>query len=550
MQDVNHVTIRNNIIRNFSYDGIYLDRYPYFGTASGWNYILRNKFENMWEGMLTYALDSVIAENTITNVTHGLSVHGVDVAAPVGFSPIIASNTLTIAQWWPKEIDVFHAPGIWINYRRGKAPPLNVFANTINTPTPAPPGKTIRALEVLTVDENGKVNFIGNIVNGYGNCHEGIYAAACWSNHAVNVIGGALRHIRNTGIVLKTSDLDWPQEWPAAVNTFLTIKNLDINMVSGGVGVLVSQAETPINTAHIELLADTSIQGASIGVQIRGARAGATLRNNNVAFSPSPVGIHVDGGRALLENNDLTGCSVAAIRVENGGIVDAGDCTGSNVSGLGTGSNPRGSSAGLNILSGYGFDAHAPWAITNAGGTAIAYLNFFAGTLKDKISQAFAGNVGFSEAGGLQLLAPPHLTVRRWREVPAAATNLEEMIAAGGNASTSSGIISNYDQFFRHTAGGNGIERTYCVTDVCGASAISQQIITVQETGCTLCISDRAAQRTVLSVTGDTGDKYAILRSTNLVRWESLHTNTTPFSFVDTNSAADACRFYRALYVP
>src|SRR5262249_36953594 len=156
-----------------------------------------NRFENMWEGLLTYAVDAVIANNTMLNVTHGLSVHGIAVPAPAGFSPVIASNTLTIAQWWPVEIDVVHAPGIWVNFRRGKASPLNVIANVINTPTAAPPGKTIRAIEVLTVDEQAKVNLIGNIVNGYGNCHEGVYAAACWRSNAVNVIGGALNNIKN-----------------------------------------------------------------------------------------------------------------------------------------------------------------------------------------------------------------------------------------------------------------------------------------------------------------------------------------------------------------
>jgi hypothetical protein len=551
MRDVNRVTIRNNIIRNFSYDGVYLDRYPFFGSTSGWNYIVANKFENMWEGVLTYALDSVIAANTITNVNHGLSVHGLDVPAPPGFVPTIASNSLTIAQWWPVEIDVVHAPGIWINFRRGKSSPLNVIANTIDTPKPAPAGKIIRALEVLTIDEQGTVNLINNTVNGYGNCHEGIYAAACWSNHAVTVIGGALRQIRNTGIVLKTADPEWPAEWPRAVNTFLTVNNLNITSLPGSIGVLVSQApETPLNLAHVELLADSCIRGASVGVQVRGTRAGATIRNNTLPFSVGAVGVGVDGGRTLLENNNLTGCTLAAIRIDNGGIVDAGDCTGGNVSGLGTGTNPAGSSAGLNVLSGYGFDAQAPWAITNSTGVARAYLSVFGASPQDRISKAFAGNVEFSESGGLQLLAPANITVRCLRDIPPAATNLATFVAAGGNASTSSGTVVTSDRLVPNTRGGYTLQRTYKVTDICGEWAISDQLIAVLEGCCTLSISNCSPQGTVLLLTGAAGDKYALLRSTNLVEWVALHTNTAPFSFEDKNSLRDKCRFYRALYLP
>ena len=551
MLDINHLTICNNIIRNFSYDGIYLDRYPFFSTPSGWNYIAANKFENMWEGLLTYALDSVIANNTITNVTHGLSVHGIDVAAPAGFVPTIISNSLTIAQWWPIEIEVTHAPGIWVNYRRGKASPLNVIANTINTPNPAPSGKIIRAMEVLAIDESGRVNFINNIVNGYGNCHEGLYAAACWSNHAATVIGGALRQIKNTGIVLKTTDPEWPPEWPRAVNTFLTVNNLNITTAPAGIGVLISQApETPLNRAHVEVLGDTVIRGALIGVRVRGPRAGATLRSNRIPFSTGAVAVDVDGGRALLENNNLTGCTVAAIGVQNGGIIDAGDCTGGNVSGLGTGSNPNGSSAGFNILSNYGFDARPPWAITNSNSIVRAYLNIFGAAPEDRISQSFDGNVEFSEGGGLQLCAPPNVTVRFPRDIPTAPSSLAEFMMAGGNASTSSGTVVAADRFTTNNNRGYSIQRTYEVTDICGESATCEQLVVVQETGCTLSITNCSPRRTVLSVLGGAGDKYAILRSTNLIDWVFLHTNTVPFSFEDQNNAQDSCRFYRALYLP
>ena len=38
-------------------------------------------------------------------------------------------------------------------------------------------------------------------------------------------------------------------------------------------------------------------------------------------------------GKARIENNNLTGNTTAGIRASNGAIVDAGDCTGDNITG-------------------------------------------------------------------------------------------------------------------------------------------------------------------------------------------------------------------------
>jgi hypothetical protein len=70
------------------------------------------------------------------------------------------------------------------------------------------------------------------------------------------------------------------------------------------------------------------------------------------------VGLSVGGmgARALVEGVDLSSNSQAGLRVELGAVVDAGDCSASNRTGLG-------SSAGGNNLAGYGFDNMAPWAV-------------------------------------------------------------------------------------------------------------------------------------------------------------------------------------------
>ena len=52
------------------------------------------------------------------------------------------------------------------------------------------------------------------------------------------------------------------------------------------------------------------------------------------------------------------------------------------------------------------------------------------------------------------------------------------------------------------------------------------------------------------SVAGVPGCRYAILASTNLATWTPLQTNSSPFTFTDTNTGSFLGRFYRAQYLP
>ena len=59
-----------------------------------------------------------------------------------------------------------------------------------------------------------------------------------------------------------------------------------------------------------------------------------------------------------------------------------------------------------------------------------------------------------------------------------------------------------------------------------------------------------AANGFQFQVAGVPGFNYAVQESTNLIDWVSLFTNTSPFTFVDTNAANSPQQFYRAIYVP
>src|SRR5206468_3372669 len=118
-----------------------------------------------------------------------------------------------------------------------------------------------------------------------------------------------------------------------------------------------------IAATRLTIIGNSTVSGSPVGIQVSGAAALAKVVGNLASITGNVVGVDVDGGKALLQDNNLSGNSLAAIRLENGATLDAGDC-GTDVTGLGT-------SSGGNTLTGYGFDNAAPWAIQNlnAGAT-------------------------------------------------------------------------------------------------------------------------------------------------------------------------------------
>ena len=53
-----------------------------------------------------------------------------------------------------------------------------------------------------------------------------------------------------------------------------------------------------------------------------------------------------------------------------------------------------------------------------------------------------------------------------------------------------------------------------------------------------------------MAVSGVPGYKYVVQASTDLVNWISVQTNTSPFTFVDTNASQFSQQFYRTMYQP
>jgi len=163
-----------------------------FGVNHSGNYILHNCFTNMWEGIQTYALLADISNNTMSQVGRGLSRHGVNVPADVGFVPQITNNTITMGDESVWQTGRTRVIGIWINYHRDTADPLIVSGNTVNFPNAYQEGHTAYGFWALTIDGGRTVTFSDNTVNGGNNCTIGFLGSAITGGATVTVQNGEL----------------------------------------------------------------------------------------------------------------------------------------------------------------------------------------------------------------------------------------------------------------------------------------------------------------------------------------------------------------------
>jgi hypothetical protein len=422
---------------------------------------------------------------------------------------LVASNILTIAQWWPEEIQVARAPGIWINYRRERASPITVAGNVVHTPSAPPLLKKVIGLYALTVDGNAKVSFIDNIVNGGGNCTIGLLAASCWSNNSVRLLRGSLKDIRGTGVLADTLDPKW-----GPGNCCVMVSNVDISLSPGGVGVqALQELATPSNSTSIKITGNTRITGGACGVAVNGTNASGSIIGTAQQICGNDVGIYVSDGRAIVEGNVVTNNRVTGVVVENNGLVDAGDCDGINITGLGGGSGPNGASAGLNDFSGYGFDKLPPWAIRNSGPfPVLADRNFFNAGPGKRIDDGISGLVKFSGSGTLTISPPPAIEVQCVGQVPPAARTIEEFVQEGGKVDGgSAGNISSHDTIVTNRAGYYTVTRSYRIAGGCSQAVSCEQIITARDNqGPTLHCSDNIVQGV------DPGRDYATVTFTNM----------------------------------
>tara|TARA_Y100001933_G_scaffold152099_1_gene150541 strand:- start:88984 stop:101430 length:12447 start_codon:yes stop_codon:yes gene_type:complete len=108
------------------------------------------------------------------------------------------------------------------------------------------------------------------------------------------------------------------------------------------------------------LITNSTFNNNNYGIRLR-ANTEVSIVDNDI--TSNVTGIRALNSRALIESNDLSDNASVGLEIDGDATVDAGDSLDNNVTGLGTGSMPNGSSAGLNDFLGY--DGTTSFAINN-----------------------------------------------------------------------------------------------------------------------------------------------------------------------------------------
>jgi hypothetical protein len=416
----------------------------------------------------TYA---VIDANYMTRINIGVQT-GNNYQANTGIAASISGNT----------IDVDNL-AIWHNLHYANASSFAIDANVITASTAG--ATTAWGIYVTSIMGAVSATVTDNDVDG------GEVGIAAWNNpttSTIAILGGTIQDCTLAGVQLRNTD----DTYGAAAATTMEVDGVAISDCTSGIRIAADVGGTDV--AHLDVT-NASISGGTAGVLVTGgADAELYLSSSLATITGASYGVDVDGGIARIETTNLAGNSAAGIRVRNGGVCDAGDKTGSDITGLGA-------SAGGNVLTGYGFDDAAPWAIEDLNSSAqsnvYAMLDDYGATAGDDIEDvvyddtdnAANSTVVASQSGGLLVACPADLDLSCTADVPAGATTQAAFQAQGGTSSASPVTVSFSDVVTGSVPCNYSIARTYTVTDAGANQAqCTQQIAVVDVTAPSLTV--------------------------------------------------------------
>ncbi len=402
----NSIRIENNIVENDAYAGIDLESDGPGSPPTMNNCIAGNLVRNMdyntegyGFGITLYNNDyAKIANNYLTNDAIAISPQSYFLANPGSVEgQLIESNNVSASLL-----------GIWLNLSYESA---STFYIRDNISSYSPTNGSVLygpvewdGIELTAIQTAAGAVASNNVVTGSPtNTGYNVVGYNIWDTPTTNEIlitGGT---ISNTTYGVWVNDYDGYQSATGA--TAATIAGVSITG-SSLAGVYVQNDPRAQTLAPIQatVTSNTVISGSAVGVLVQGTNAGASVVGNTASITDDQVGVWVDTGVALLENNDLRSNSVAGILATNGAIVDAGNCTGTNVTGLGM-------STGGNNLSGYAFTNTGPFAIANYNPAAtpvvLAEQDNFGAMAGTNIANDFYGASGVVYSQSPELLVAP-----------------------------------------------------------------------------------------------------------------------------------------------
>jgi hypothetical protein len=336
--DISGLTIRNNIIKDFTQVGVYGDTSD--GTVSTGNTIADNLISDVpnngqggYSGAGVLISDNFYADvtgNKLSNVHTGIQT-GNNYLPSGTFVPSISNNIVSAT-----------VKGIYDNLEYESASPFTVSDNTITQDNGSVSPAYNVGLLIQSMQSSVQSVIQGNNVSGF---LYGVELAGNNTTNPVTVEGGTLSN--NTNGVWATNN---DYFYPASYNTTAALDGVTItNSTKAGVWVDSTSANSQgqfntTNTVTLAVTDGTTITGGPVGLLVDGANSLASLTQSTI--TGNGIGVHAGAGGGGIENNGtvtLTNCTLADnSAILGGGIFNAGTlavlfCTisGNSVSGTG-----------------------------------------------------------------------------------------------------------------------------------------------------------------------------------------------------------------------
>jgi len=319
-ENINNLTVTNNIIRNLSYFGVTLFGGP-LGNATSGHMVASNRIENLgtydqnsgidlWGGgVLIYdnQYTSVIY-NCMNNVRLGIQTGNFSQANPnAPGSQGIVGNSIAARR-----------RGIFHNLAYSSAAAYNISANSITgianvNETTAWDGMLISSLATSTF-----ATIANNTIDGSAITAAPKVGISVWNDQSAPLISGGT--ISGVGLGINVNNYEgYPTTGSNALNTSATIQGVTITGASIA-GIRVN--DNPLNSNNATVTADirgnTNISGSPTGILVIGSDATANIHDNNSTINANTIGIDVNAGQATINKNTIS-ANGTGVHVSNGG---------------------------------------------------------------------------------------------------------------------------------------------------------------------------------------------------------------------------------------
>ena len=322
--NINNLTVTNNIIRNLSYFGVTL-----YGNGSGvatsGHTIAHNSIQNMgtyndpepnpslninlWGGgVLLYNNQyAKVDSNCMTNVRIGVQTGNFYVANPGAASfQNISNNTMSV-----RRRGIFHN----LFYSNASAYTLN--NNNITGVADANETTAWNGILLASLSVPAAVNNIS--VSGTGISTTSVVGVDVWNCSTAPVINAGIITGVKLGINVNNFE-GYPTTGSNAGNTSATIQGVTvIGATIAGIRVNDNPSNTNGATVSAEIRNNTNVYNSAIGIQVSGSDATANIHDNDASLSNNVIGVEVNGGTVSQLVRNVIGNSGTGVRVTNGG---------------------------------------------------------------------------------------------------------------------------------------------------------------------------------------------------------------------------------------